>query len=527
MKDNFCHQIKNIALKYDTDNIYILGKGPSIDQIDVSAFNDGVVIGINDAERISPADVSIFHDEWVLESLQLNGYESQLYVTNQSMQEGIPHFRANYVRAEQESDELLVQRFYDEPIYIEDVMLITALKFACMVASLRMRRQQVYLVGFDFDMSYGHSKAITKDFSHEEEAYQSRVISIQEHYLLMFLHLLKESNVNVSHVGNKAYSAIDTAAFNRRFIKEHEMSAERQVQHKVKKETLEHEQGNKKLADGVAIIAEITTNHFGDTDTLKEMVRRASAAGADFVKVQKRDVESFYTQDQLNSHYDSPFGETFRDYRNALELDERQFQILDEECKKHGVNWFLSVLDIPSFYDVLPLNVPFIKLPSTISQHKELLETVAREYKGGVVISTGYTDQNYEMYIIDLFSKCSQLYLLQCNSAYPTPPQDCNISVIRRYADYSRKQPHILPGYSSHDLGSEGCKLAVAAGAKMIEKHVKLGNSSWAHFDSVALDLETDEFIQFVKDIRYSELLCGDEYKKVNNSEHHKYWTRS
>ena len=43
--------------------------------------------------------------------------------------------------------------------------------------------------------------------------------------------------------------------------------------------------------------------------------------------------------------------------------------------------------------------------------------------------------------------------------------------------------------------------MAVAAGAVMIEKHVKLSSVDWSHFDEVALDLGTDEFKNFVLDI--------------------------
>ena len=67
--------------------------------------------------------------------------------------------------------------------------------------------------------------------------------------------------------------------------------------------------------------------------------------------------------------------------------------------------------------------------------------------------------------------------------------------------------------------------LAVAAGARMVEKHVKLGNAEWAHFDSVAMDLESDEFARFVKDVRQAEKFVGREEKRIMDSEHHKYWT--
>lgn len=41
----------------------------------------------------------------------------------------------------------------------------------------------------------------------------------------------------------------------------------------------------------------------------------------------------------------------------------------------------------------------------------------------------------------------------------------------------------------------------------MVEKHVKLGNTEWAHFDSVAMDLTTREFVDYVKAIRDAEII--------------------
>jgi N-acetylneuraminate synthase len=65
--------------------------------------------------------------------------------------------------------------------------------------------------------------------------------------------------------------------------------------------------------------------------------------------------------------------------------------------------------------------------------------------------------------------------------------------------------------------------LAVAAGARMIEKHVKLGNLSWIHYDGVAVDLQEGEFARFVKDIRKAESLTGSGQKVIHEQEHHKY----
>jgi len=112
---------------------------------------------------------------------------------------------------------------------------------------------------------------------------------------------------------------------------------------------------------------------------------------------------------------------------------------------------------------------------------------------------------------------------LQCTSSYPTPPEGCQISVVRHYENLRADYPNLIPGYSSHDLGSLGCMMAVAAGARMVEKHVKLGDLNWVHFDSVAIDLYGNQFKNFVRDIRKAELMCGDNQKKVHEFEHHKY----
>jgi N-acetylneuraminate synthase len=56
---------------------------------------------------------------------------------------------------------------------------------------------------------------------------------------------------------------------------------------------------------------------------------------------------------------------------------------------------------------------------------------------------------------------------------------------------------------------------------------VKLGNTEWAHFDAVAVDLTTSKFREYVDAIREAELIIGREEKQVNPSEHHKYFRKA
>ncbi len=495
--------IGGIASTYDTDTIIILGKGQSADLVPESVFSDSLVIGINDAERIYPTDVTIFHADWVKDALADNQPVSKLYVTSTSFsQTNAAVFRAPHMHLGQENSDLMVQRLLADDIVVEDVLFMTALQVARAVAKARGRRQDVYMVGFDFDASQPSAHALGRAYE-TDSVDQGRIrIEMQEHFLLNALYMLKESEIAVFHIGERPFSKLTSQAFVSQF-------------------SASFESGNKDW--NVKVVAELTTNHFGDRDRLARMVKLSKSSGADYVKVQKRNVETFYSPEQLAAPYRSPFGKTFGDYRHQLELDRDDFIFLDALCKKYNIGWFVSVLDAPSYQFIREFEPEMIKLPSTISEHKEYLAMVAKDFDRPIVISTGMTDQKYEKWILDTFSNCPELYLLQCNSAYPTPMSDCEIGVVGHYSRLSAEYSNIIPGYSSHDPHWFASTLAVAAGAKMVEKHVKLGNADWAHFDAVALDLTNEDFNVFVSKIREAEIVMGSSEKNVQPSEHHKY----
>lgn len=467
-------------------------------------YAGSLVIGINDAERIYPADISVFHADWVKQALAKEGPRSRLYITSTDYAPGCAEvLRAPHASLTQESSDLMVQRLLSDDIVIEDVLFLTALQVARSVARSRGRKQTVYMVGFDFRADAGAAQAIGRHYETDSEDRRRLHIEMQENFLLNALYMLKDTEVDVVHVGKRPFSRLNGDELRTLFTPE-------------------------QAGDGrqwaVSVIAELTTNHFGDLGRLERMVRAAKAAGADYVKVQKRDVETFYSAEQLAAPYKSPFGNTFRDYRHQLELDRDGFAFLDELSTRLGIKWFASALDEPSYRFLLEAGSHAIKLPSTISEHKSYLETVARTCDRPVVISTGMTDKMFEKWVLETFVRSPELFMLQCNSAYPTPAEDCNVGVVRHYSRLAQDNPKIVPGYSSHDQGWFGSALAIAAGARMVEKHVKLGNTEWAHFDAVALDLTKHEFKNYVQKVREAEIVVGSEEKVVMPSEHHKYF---
>ncbi|GFZ98603.1 N-acetylneuraminate synthase family protein [Nesterenkonia alkaliphila] len=511
------HLATELSEAFPADTIVILGKGPSAEEVDTRVFRDRLTIGINDAERIHPTDVTIFYEDWVAESLQDEGLHARAYVTSTDFRpEGKTVVKAPHRPLGNDEEDLMLSRFQSrEEFSVEGAIFLSALELARAVADSKGRTQTVYMVGFDFTGGTGPARSATTSFAPDSSLRRAN-LEIQQYIMRNALYVLEDSNLDVIHVGTKEFSALTVADLN--------------AQHRVQVTPPGRVNDDAAVeTPTVEITAEITTNHFGDLQRLEQLVHAAHAAGADWVKVQKRDVDTFYTPKQLAAPYKSPFGNTFGDYRRQLELDKEGFLFLEELTKDLGIGWFASVLDQPSFeWITRELDVPLVKLPSTISEKKDYLEHVARNYTGSLVISTGMTDVSYEDWLLKTFTKQETLYLLHCNSAYPTPDEHTNIGVVRHYAELAARQadkpgPKIVPGYSSHDFGWMASALAVAAGAGMVEKHVKLGTTEWAHFDAVAMDLATEDFTEYVAAIRKAQVHVGSTQKKITASEHHKY----
>ncbi len=500
---NFLTQIKDIVSKYQTNKIVILGKGASIDEIELNNLSNTIKIGINDVEQIIPCDFSIFHDEWVINSLKQNKFNSRCYISPFTLEKN--SIASRFLPLTQDNIDLMFSRLsnvFENEFIVEEVLFITALKLSRYISKIKGEKLDIFFIGFDFDPSKGYSKKLNLEFSKSQYKLINARILPQEQYFLNALYLLQNSELNIIHVGDKSYSKISSKAFNIMFTSK--------TRDEIK-------------PNNVLVVAEFTSNHFGDRDRLEKMVRLSVDAGADLIKVQKRDVLTFYSTEQLKSPYKSPFGNTFLDYRMQIELKKDDFYFLDKLCKEFGIGWFSSILDKPSYLFMKEFNPTLIKLPSTISEHKKFLEFVANDYSHDLVISTGMTNADFLDELIKRFAHLPKFYLMHTNSAYPTPIEDANISVLKHYSELSKTFSNIIPAYSSHDDGSFGSVIAIGAGALMVEKHVKLGSSDWAHFDSVALDLQNGDFKRYVKDIRKATLCLGDGIKKINISEHHKY----
>lgn len=276
-----------------------------------------------------------------------------------------------------------------------------------------------------------------------------------------------------------------------------------------------------KLDNKLEIISELTTNHQGNTERLVNLLDSVIAAGCKVVKFQKRDVESFYNKKVLEKKYITPISKNFYEYRKNLELNSEQLDIIKYYKKKKDLKIIFSALDIKSYLELKKNSFRYFKIPSTISNHKKFINYIAKDNKHLTYISTGMTNQKYLNFILNLFKK-KKIVLMHAVSSYPTKFENINLNVLKSYSELSKKNKNIIPGYSSHDIGELGSMFAVTCGARVIEKHVKIGITNWMHFDDTAIDAK-NELQLFINSLNKTYLSLGDSKKKIYDFEHHKY----
>lgn len=460
------------ALKYNKP-IFILGRGESTNFFIKNKKNlnkRNFIIGFNTYEICQDIDILLTNKK----KLCIDRYKNKFLYTNDIFNK----FQNKIIK-------IRTGRFF----YSLDAILYL-INFLCIKNKLI---KNIFFVGFDFRSSI--PDADYKKISREKNLFQG-LIDISAQREIFFRQKNNFSNLKILHAGFDINSDCDP-----RFI------------------------NFEKSNSYVKIVAEVTTNHFGEDENIYELIRLAKKAGADYVKFSIRDVESFYPSKMLKSEYKSPFGKTFYDYRKKLELSDKQIDMIKKISNELKIIPFFSILDKLSFLRLKKYNFNILKLPSTISVDKNFFKYISNNHNGEIVVSTGMTNNSFLQFCANLFKKNKKLYMLHCVSSYPTSAMYANIKNIQLIESLKKKYKNIIPGYSSHDLANEICAMAIACGAKMIEKHIKLGSKNWAHFDQTALDARF-EFPSFVQNIKNYEKILGDGKKQVFKIENHKYFFR-
>jgi N-acetylneuraminate synthase/sialic acid synthase len=269
-----------------------------------------------------------------------------------------------------------------------------------------------------------------------------------------------------------------------------------------------------RIGDGTDafVIAEIGHNHQGSVETAKDLIRKAHAAGANAVKLQKRDNRTLYTREMYDSPYVNPnsYGATYGEHREALEFGREEFLELKAMTSELGIAFFATPFDFRSVDFLEEIGVPAYKTASADLTNTPLLEYIARLGKP-MLVSTGGASLDDVRRAHDTIRPLNdQLCLLQCTAAYPVQPGDMNLSVLE---SYRREFPGAVLGLSDHQSGIAMSLVAWVLGARVFEKHFTL-NRALKGTDH-AFSLEPQGLAKLVRDLRRAAASLGDGEKRI------------
>lgn len=246
----------------------------------------------------------------------------------------------------------------------------------------------------------------------------------------------------------------------------------------------------------INFISEIGINHNGDIELCKKMIMLSKVAGADYVKIQKRNPDTCIPEHQKKTIRQTPWGEmTYLEYKWKIEFNEEQIKELVAFSELIGITFFASVWDTESAY-LMAKYTKIAKIGSACINNIELCKLV-RQLFDVMIISTGMSTEEE---IEECIDACDPDVIMHTNSTYPCQVENLNLRYIEWLKNkYSTKEI----GYSGHEYQLCTTVATVALGVTWIERHITLDRSMWGsdHLASV----EPASLFTLISDIRAVE----------------------
>ena len=267
------------------------------------------------------------------------------------------------------------------------------------------------------------------------------------------------------------------------------------------------------------IIAEAGANHNGKIEIARKLIDVAVEAGVDAVKFQtfkaKNIVSKYANKAEYQQKTTNSKESQFEMIKN-LELDTTTHKKLITYCRKKNIIFLSSPFDNYSIDLLNDLGLEIFKIPSGEITNLPYLRKIGG-LKKKIIISSGMADldeiENALNILINSGTKKDNITVLHCNTEYPTPMKDVNLTAMQTIQQAFK----IKVGYSDHTLGIEVPIAAVAMGAKVIEKHYTLDKNMEGPDHKASI--EPDELKQMVKAIRNIEIALGNGIKQPSPSE--------
>lgn len=259
----------------------------------------------------------------------------------------------------------------------------------------------------------------------------------------------------------------------------------------------------------VLVIAEAGVNHNGSVELAHLLIDAAADAGADAVKFQTFSSERLVSGDAATAQYQQATtgASSQRELIQALELPLDAWIRLASHARDRKLAFVSTAFDLESADLVCSLGVPLLKVPSGELTNLPFIRALARRGLP-LLVSTGASDLEEVAQAVDATSAAPFILLMHCVSAYPAPLASVNLRAMTTMA----RRFNTSVGWSDHTTDSISATLAVALGARAIEKHLTLDRTMAGPDHAASSDPE--EFAAYIATIRSAEAALGDGVKR-------------
>jgi sialic acid synthase SpsE len=225
----------------------------------------------------------------------------------------------------------------------------------------------------------------------------------------------------------------------------------------------------------VYFIADIASNHDGDIDRAKDLIRLAKRAGADAAKFQHFAADTIVSDrgfkglGKAKSHQAAWDRSVFEVYK-AASIDRSWTDELKRCCNEEDIAFFTSPYSLDLVDHVDPF-VPAYKIGSGDITWSAFIEYVAKKGKP-LMLATGAANMDEVKNAVSLATAVNKEFvLMQCNTNYTGDPENFKYINLNVLKTYGKMYPGMILGLSDHTRGHATVLGAIALGAKVIEKH--------------------------------------------------------
>jgi len=245
------------------------------------------------------------------------------------------------------------------------------------------------------------------------------------------------------------------------------------------------------------VVAEVAQAHDGSIGTAHAYIDAAADAGADAVKFQTHLAAAESTPSEPWRVAFSRQDASRYDYWRRMEFPEPAWAELFTHAQERGLEFVSSPFSIEAIELLQRTGIDTWKIASGEVGNLALLDAVIADGRP-VILSSGMSDLGeLDAAVARVRTAGRDLTVLQCTSAYPTPPEQLGLNMLA----VLRERYDVPVGLSDHSGTIHAGLAATALGADLLEVHVTFSRAAFG--PDVPASLTLEELAQLTEGVRF------------------------